>query len=758
MLQALKRMARSMPAEPNAPAVDVAAAFCCTGQLAIDALSVAVQDVGKLEAPLTSDAAKALASLSEPAHYGHREATLLNTKVRNTGEIRGDALQLHWGDGALAGVESEVARALGLPGVELRLHNLLAYGPGQFFKPHQDTERHATMVGTLVLVWPSAHIGGELRIRHAGQEARFSSQHLRTPSMRWFAFYADCQHEVLPVEEGWRIVLTFDLLVRAVRDSPRASASRPILKALRTLFQDEDRPRLKPWVFLLEHEYSERGLRWSALKGADRPRVAALRAAADELGLVASLALAEIHELWSATGESAWQRGKAREPEPEELLDEDMVLNYWVDTDERPPRRGALTVARTDAISCTETNDAFLVDQAYEGYMGNYGETLEYWYRRAALVIQSPLAAEASRFDTDFDGALADALALARAGRGDELAQRLRAAVATIESQRRTRGRSLLGAYAELAGALPDGDLARALCEGFEWAELQPEDGVAIGRLVNRWGRAWVHELLGSFVRRRALWSAPRSPADGGKVSPPWPHPPQAFLHGCRRAGLDAEVIADLMEHCLRALTAADSALVGQVPARRQASLPNRVAAVAELAAALLESPQADHLTGALVGHVRSLPSLYPLTRLRPLLEVWTASAARPAAVQSLHDAAVDALRRALARPEPSSDDFSSSDIEWICRCQDCSPVIRWAESPIAHPLVLAMAEARRGHVTTQLQGAAAPFGVETVKQGSPYKLVVSKPSDLPARQRAQRKIWADDLTALAHATVHEAG
>lgn len=33
---------------------------------------------------------------------------------------------------------------------------------GQFFKPHQDTEKHPGMIATLVLVWPSAQFLLEL--------------------------------------------------------------------------------------------------------------------------------------------------------------------------------------------------------------------------------------------------------------------------------------------------------------------------------------------------------------------------------------------------------------------------------------------------------------------------------------------------------------------------------------------------------------------------------------------------------------------
>jgi hypothetical protein len=188
----------------------------------------------------------------------------------------------------------------------------------------------------------------------------------------------------------------------------------------------------------------------------DRSRVAVLRAAAEALGLTVHLALAEIHEQWTATVAYRGRRGGAEQPQREELIDEGMVLDFWVDADDRPLRREALRVALADSPSFSDTDESFLVDEEHEGYMGNYGETLDDWYRRAALVIQTPLAAESSRFITDFDTALADALALAHGGRGDELAQRLRAAARSLDAQRHTRGRRLLDAYATLATALPD--------------------------------------------------------------------------------------------------------------------------------------------------------------------------------------------------------------------------------------------------------------------------------------------------------------
>ena len=76
--------------------------------------------------------------------------------------------------------------------------------------------------------------------------------------------------------------------------------------------------------------------------------------------------------------------------------------------------------------------------------------------------------------------------------------------------------------------------------------------------------------------------------------------------------------------------------------------------------------------------------------------------------------------------------------------------MIQWAESASAQPLVLAMAEQRREHVHTQLQATGAPLAAAPLKQGSPHKLVLSKPGHLHALDRSTREGWARDLAGLS--------
>ena len=63
------------------------------------------------------------------------------------------------------------------------------------------------------------------------------------------------------------------------------------------------------------------------------------------------------------------------------------------------------------------------------------------------------------------------------------------------------------------------------------------------------------------------------------------------------------------------------------------------------------------------------------------------------------------------------------------------------------------MAEMRRSHVQERLQQSTVPFRFDTVKKGSPYQLVISKPRDLPQQRRqlrAQWQAWVAELTTLS--------
>lgn len=71
------------------------------------------------------------------------------------------------------------------------------------------------MFGSLVIVLPSTHEGGELVLHHGDQEWMFDSaqatRDARGPSVGYAAFFSDVEHEVRMVTSGHRVTLTYNL-------------------------------------------------------------------------------------------------------------------------------------------------------------------------------------------------------------------------------------------------------------------------------------------------------------------------------------------------------------------------------------------------------------------------------------------------------------------------------------------------------------------------------------------------------------------
>ncbi|KAJ8092904.1 hypothetical protein PM082_023538 [Marasmius tenuissimus] len=85
--------------------------------------------------------------------------------------------------------------------VEAESYKLDIYDHGIFFRPHKDTSRGENMFATLVVAFPTPHVGGQLVPRHESQKFVFDSGDFLSKSpyhITWVAFFSDIEHEVLP--------------------------------------------------------------------------------------------------------------------------------------------------------------------------------------------------------------------------------------------------------------------------------------------------------------------------------------------------------------------------------------------------------------------------------------------------------------------------------------------------------------------------------------------------------------------------------
>ena len=255
------------------------------------------------------------------------------------------------------------------------------------------------MVATLGVVLPSPHRGGTLIIDHQGEKKRYQSSRAASDQLSFFAFYADCQHEVRPVTDGSRVVLIYNLILKEKADritSPSATRTRQLLaEALGNYFtappkEDERRGGVNKLIYLPDYQYTPKGLSWEGLKNIDRLRASALSEAATTLDLEIYLALADIREMWDCEiDEPGWGYGSRRrdweyyddeelqddgDNEADvnllELIDDSTVIKHWRDAAGKPAGLPEWPICGREICWTKATDEFSPFESEYEGFMG----------------------------------------------------------------------------------------------------------------------------------------------------------------------------------------------------------------------------------------------------------------------------------------------------------------------------------------------------------------------------------------------------
>ena len=254
-----------------------AARFESVGQLSAVLPGLQVKGLGSIGVPVAPADAKRIIGKASQAPYGRGEATIVDTEVRRVWQLEPSQFDLRnaaWSE-AMAGVVDAVKRDLGIHGkVTAELYKLLVYEKGSFFKPHRDTEKVPGMFATLVVCLPSRHEGGTLILEHDGQTKRieFGGKDSEFQT-RYVAFYADCRHEVAPVNSGYRICLVYNLASTGKKQPEAPHHAAAVAEASRLLKELFLAPEpLNKLAIPFTHQYTEAGFDPKQLKGADRAR------------------------------------------------------------------------------------------------------------------------------------------------------------------------------------------------------------------------------------------------------------------------------------------------------------------------------------------------------------------------------------------------------------------------------------------------------------------------------------------------------
>jgi hypothetical protein len=304
---------------------------------------------------------------------------------------------------------AQVSNGLGCrnANISAELYKLLLYDAGGFFVSHRDTEKTEGMFGTLVIVLPSLHSGGEVVVRHAGRKVVLDLATTDVSQLNYAAFYADCEHAVRPVTDGNRLCLIYNLIQRSGDADRQKLLSAPdydeeIASVAKLLGDWVKRPDVPPKVvYLLEHQYSPAGLSFLGLKNADAARGKVLGNAAQAIGCAVYLGIVHIEEEGAAEliydtdyHRSRWRHydddeGESEEAEFEvvEVSDSDRYIDNWMDLSGRPADFGAIPLGDGELLPEGALDKEEPDEQRVSEATGNEGASFERSYRRAAIVV-----------------------------------------------------------------------------------------------------------------------------------------------------------------------------------------------------------------------------------------------------------------------------------------------------------------------------------------------------------------------------------
>lgn len=710
-------------------------------------LELHVDGIGWVPLPVRPAMAKKLAAAADPAHFGRGEDTLLDVSVRDTGQIDPASVTLggdQW-ETDLADAVEQLGEQLGVQDprrLRVELHSMLVYGKGQFFAPHQDSEKRDTMIATLVVALPSAHSGGELVVTDRGVSKAYAASR---SELALVAFYADCHHEVLPVRTGHRITLTFNVLLdedtRPEQPGPVDQAAALLGEHFRTRIRrpyfDRDEEPPGRLAFLLDHEYSQRGLSANRLKGEDARRAGLLVAAAEAAGYETVLAQTEIQETWNAEP-SHWSYGGRYDEDVDDYDDEDVddvglsdlidnstVLTWWAD----PESRGEVRLALDDEEVCSATPSVHLAayHSEYEGFMGNYGNTVDRWYRRAAVVVWPKDRGFSNRAEASPAWALRHILDSVRDG---EIV-RARAEVMDVAERGLPGGSAMLTPALHVALAVADPSAAGSLLAPFRIEDITEHHVPLLVGAVEQYGREWWVGVVARWDRHgvharaeRREWIETRLSAVIGALGE----------GGSAAAASVAEALIDRTGTWLAETVGASSGL--RHPQQREESL----AALAPSTAAVVsvvDEERGAHLVEELT---RLGDDVLPL--LMSVLRAVGQPLTGPARLLAEHVRGL--LKAVLARPERASDDWS---IEWTARGGDDERVLEeFLRSPTQQSLAWPLAAPRRRAIHAVIDSVGMPVSHVTIRSGRPFTLMLTKTDTLFAREAEQRRRAGADL------------
>ena len=239
------------------------------------------------------------------------------------------------------------------------------------------TEKAEGMFASLIIVLPSKFEGGEVHVSHGDSKDVFDVSSSSEFSISALAWYTDVVHEVKPVTSGYRLAISYNL-VNGSRGlpAPHLPDMHSAVSGIQQIFRmwangDYDRKHSSGTIaYILDHQYSEAGLQFTALKGKDAALVSNIRRVAEKEGVSLRLGALVYEVSGDAGSDHPYGRGI---PQMDMINDTEYRVEglYDLEGDLAKLKRPIRLSEKLDLIPKDPFKEEKPDDEEFEGYTGN---------------------------------------------------------------------------------------------------------------------------------------------------------------------------------------------------------------------------------------------------------------------------------------------------------------------------------------------------------------------------------------------------
>jgi len=705
---------------------------------------IKINQIGTLNYPLSEEQIMELIAQAKPALFGWKDKTLLDEKIRKVWQVPKNKVKIstkQWSK-KFTKILEEFKQGLGLPKeskLEADLHSLLVYEPGCFFNGHRDSEKAEGMVATMIVLLPTEYTGGELIIEHDGERHSFTVKKSKIPKLHCGAFYADCYHEIKEVTSGYRVSLTYNLVLKNYKGVLDEFLNKDFDQRLKTSLKkyfgngdslkDRDLRKPKKFIYLLDHQYTESSLSWDLLKNTDRFRVDSLIKISKELKLNCYLTLADMRETWECEmdyDEYTSYRSKRKysnqeEAEPSYIMDTEVVLKHWIDQDGKKINMKDFAV---DNASLCYTGDNEMLEpynSEFEGWCGNYGNTLDRWYHRAAIVLWKKEDYYAVMFEIDVETFMNKISLLMSDSNSLQELQTILESVSPYWGRYANESEDASVANIkqtlDIAAIINNANISKNLLAAYTFKSFTKDNIFNWIAIIKLYGDPWILELLEIYKKKIKNSSGSYIIPDFNKII----------------TELEVGEYHKIQQWLLKfqySMIVQSHRITYETPVQYRALEKKRIQDIEEFTDAILLTNNAEGAANLALYLIKSVNS-YPALSLESICEKFLYSDFKNSLeIKALKDHILSALSSEYEKGMRNEQDQSILD-KPNCKCNDCKTLEYFLIDEVLSEKIWPIAEARRSHIENVIKSVGIPLNMRTDTNGRPYKLVITKSNDL---------------------------